>query len=287
MSDLSEVRVTRDAGTLKLSVGYVGDVADEAGGFRRQYGYRVEPAVLSANAVHEGEDLHSGVGAPVDVDAAVRTLASFLSAAGESCRYALDHPGSEPENLDLFPSWVAEAAYLNADELAMLCAEEELLDDPTNTDRAVPATYVSVVFQQGDDVGETLNIIDENGPQAALEHLAQWDFGHETEEAAEAYGGFYDEPPAGDDDRTYASGEYMMTYSHAHGHVELVRKLDPPTDNPPMPRVDVPTAPETRRRWLGLGDVAGECSSGGESPWTRPAMSPRRTTGPAHPRHSI
>jgi hypothetical protein len=286
VGDYGEANATCDAGTLRLSVWYVGGVADEVGGFRRQHGYRVESTIPGAYAVHEGEDLHSGVDAPVDADAAVRTLASFLSAAGESYRYALNHPGSEPENLGLFPSWVAEAAYLNGDELAMLAAEEELLDDPT-TDPAVPAMYVSVVFQQGDDASDTLNILNESGPQAAVDHLVQWDFGRETEEAAEVYDGIYDEPPAGADDRTYASGEYVMTYSHAYGHVGLVRKLDQPTDNPTRPRVAAPSAPMTRRRRLGLGDVGGEISSGGESPWTRSARSPRRTSGLAHPRHDF
>jgi hypothetical protein len=220
--------------------------------------------------------------------AAVRTLASFLSAAGESYRYALEHLDSEPENLDLFPSWVTEAAYLNADELAILAAEEELLDDPRNTDQVDPATYVSVVFQQGDDATDTLNILNENGPQAALEHLSQWDFGRETEEAADVYGGVYDEPPASADDRTHASGEYVMTYSHAHGHVGLVRKLDPPTDNPPRSGANAQFTPKTLRRRPDQGDVASEFSSGGESPWTRPAGSPHRTSGPAHhPRHGF
>lgn len=288
VSDHGDQSATHEAGTLKLSVWYTRHVADEASGFRRQYGYRVESTVLGAYAIHEGEDLHSGVDAPVDADAAaIRTLASFLSAAGESYRYAMDHPGREPENLDLFPAWVAEAAYLNADELAMLAVEEDVLDDSASDDRAAPARFVSVVSQQGDDAAETLAILDEHGPQAAVEHLAQWDLGRETEDAAEVYGDIYDEPPVGDDDRTYASGEYVMTYSHAHGHVGLVRKLDPPPDNPPRPRVDAPNAPETRRRRPDQGDMASEFSSGGESPWTRPATSRRRTSGPSHPRHGF
>lgn len=65
---------------------------DDAGGARRNYGYRVGSTVSAPYAMHEGEDLHSGVGAPVDADAAVRTLASFVSAAGKAYRLRVGSP---------------------------------------------------------------------------------------------------------------------------------------------------------------------------------------------------
>lgn len=142
LASMSDQSMIRDAASLKLSVWNVDDVADESGGLRRQYQYRVESTVPGAYAVHEGEDLHLGVDALVDADVAMRTLASFLATAGESYRYVTNHPGSAPENLDLFPSWVAEAAYLNADELAMLAAEEELAPPAQAADRPSRAGLV-------------------------------------------------------------------------------------------------------------------------------------------------
>lgn len=50
---------------------------------------------------------------------ALESLCSFLSAAGESYRYA----GMEGENSDLFPEKLVEWAYLNSDELVLMTLE--------------------------------------------------------------------------------------------------------------------------------------------------------------------
>ena len=60
---------------------------------------------------------------------ALRDLAGYLSAAGESRQYALDHPGHTSEHEGLFPDWLAETARLNLDALALLA------EDPTGPDR--------------------------------------------------------------------------------------------------------------------------------------------------------
>jgi len=67
--------------------------------------------------------------------------------------------------------------------------------------------YASVVFQQGDDAAETLDIIDRKGEHAGLVHLAQW-LGDSDPYAYETY----DNPPHGSDDRTYLDGDLILTY---------------------------------------------------------------------------
>lgn len=269
---------TRVAGTLRLSAWHIADVADETGGFHRRYGYVVEST--DSGATHEGDDLGSRVGAPVDAKAAVRTLASFLSAAGESYRYVLEHPDSEPENLDLFPLWVAEAAYLNADELAAFDLDDEGPDDGVG-EAAGQARFIGVVFQQGDDAAETLEILNERGWHAAIEYLAQWDLGPESEETAEANGHVYDEVQIGEWDTICVSGDYVMTYDQALGHVGLVRRIDPSPSSSPLPPVDTP-GPVARRGPIPSG-ASPEVWSWDESPWARPWSSPHQTGGPAHP----
>lgn len=67
-----------------------------------------------------GTDLRSGCGAPVDYAGIMGTLCAFLGAAAESYGYAMRHPGSAPENLDLFTADVTAWAYQHDDELAMV-----------------------------------------------------------------------------------------------------------------------------------------------------------------------
>jgi len=68
------------------------------------------------------------------IQEALAALCSFLGACGESYRYKISFPDSEPENLSLYPPHVAEWAYMHADELTM-CeleleeSEEELVTD--------------------------------------------------------------------------------------------------------------------------------------------------------------
>lgn len=81
-----------------------------------------------------------------------------------------------------------------------------------------------------------LALLDEQGPQVAIDHLAQWDYGAETVDAAVANGHVYDQPPAGAGEQMVTGGDYALTYSHALGHIGLVRRIVP---GPPS----APTAP--------------------------------------------
>lgn len=79
-------------------------------------------------------------------------------------------------------------------------------------------SYVTVVFVQGEEYDE----IQDMGPGAMFEHLAQWDTGE--------YGHVYDEAPWGRLDRTYEYGpDYVLAIGqcyaswqrlHERNHVE-------------------------------------------------------------------
>jgi hypothetical protein len=120
---------TRTVGSLELYVRYDGTDHERRGVYR----VRVEE-ILTADQLAEGErarcytsrDLRTGVDADHTAPEMVATLASFLSAAGEAYAYRMRFPDSEPENLNLFPEWLTEAAYVNSDELDMLTVEAEV-----------------------------------------------------------------------------------------------------------------------------------------------------------------
>jgi len=106
-------RTSRQTGTLTLTVWPESPVGEH-----QRYGYRVEDADTGQSL--EGRDLFTGAGASVAPERALRDLAGYLSAAGESRQYVIDHPGHSAEHASMFPAWVAEAARQNADALALL-----------------------------------------------------------------------------------------------------------------------------------------------------------------------
>ena len=89
--------------------------------------------------------------------------------------------------------------------------------------------WASIVFLQGDEADVVLDMIDRSGPDAAIEHLSQWDYGEETTNAATINGHVYDTPPSGSSDRVVAEGRYMLTYNPDYGYVSLLRNLNDPS----------------------------------------------------------
>ena len=75
-----------------------------------------------------------------------------------------------------------------------------------------------------------LDLIDQDGTGAAIEHLRGFDYGEETTSAALANEHVYDVPPTGANTRMVTEGEYALTYSHTFGHVALYRSYIPLTD---------------------------------------------------------
>lgn len=100
--------------------------------------------------------------------------------------------------------------------------------------------WISVVFLQGDDADQVLNLIDRDGTDAAIEHLAGFDYGEETVQAALVNGYVYDTPPTGALDKTATRDVYTLTYSPFLGHVSLLREYDAFPD-PVLLGIDTPT----------------------------------------------
>lgn len=131
---------------------------------------------------------------------------------------------------------------------------------PAPSDPTPPARWVGIVFLQGQDADDVLAVIDRDGTDAAIEHLAGFDTGEETTQAALVNGYVYDEPPTGPLDRVIEQGGYVLTYNHDHGHVSLLRthpearELDTPpskakTAAPPRAHRTVPSV-EDEEDWF-------------------------------------
>ena len=220
------------AGGMSLRVEKTGAAPDEAGESRMQFSYEVR----AGEHVYRGTDLYAGVGVDVPASRMVGVLAGFLSEAGERYRSGMCPPD------DAYPEWVYEQAYLNEDELAMASFELEEPEVFTGRSGEEEGPWASVVFLQGEDADAALSILEERGPEAAIAHLAQWDFGDETVQAAAANGYVYETPPAGTWDREFLSGPYHLSWNHSLGHVSLTRSIAGAAEA---------TAPSERARRLG------------------------------------
>lgn len=119
---------------------------------------------------------------------------------------------------------------------------------PAPSTPAPPAWWVGIVFLQGQDADEVLAIIDRDGTDAAIEHLAGFDTGEETTQAALVNGYVYDEPPTGPLDRVIEQGGYVLTYNHDHGHVSLLRTHPGARDLDTPPGKARTAAPSRARR---------------------------------------
>lgn len=231
-------RTTARVGTLSLTVW-----PDEPLGGHQRYAYRIEDQASGESV--GGRDLFTGAGAPVAPERALRELAVFLAAAAEARQYAIDNPGTHPENEGLFPAWAADAARQNSDELTML---GELGPAPAAENAAAepaPPRWISVVFLQGEEADAVLDLIARRGTDAAIEHLAGFDYGDETTQAALENGYVYDELPRGTLDRVATKDAYTLTYSPFLGHVSLLREHDVLPD-PALLDIDRPTPAASR-----------------------------------------
>jgi hypothetical protein len=116
--------------------------------------------------------------------------------------------------------------------------------------------WVSVVFLQGEEADETLDIVDRQGPGSAISHLKQWDIGDETTDAALVNGYVYDTIPACSTDNVIEAEQsgYALTYNLPFRYVSLLRRhpgeFEGNTEGP-APKVDVaPPALPPSRTWF-------------------------------------
>lgn len=81
------------------------------------------------------------------------------------------------------------------------------------------AKYLEIVFIQNEEAETPLKILEEQGEDAAMNYLRQWDYGDED-------GEIYDENPGGSSDSVYRKGNYVMTYNTSLGYVGLCKIID-------------------------------------------------------------
>lgn len=210
--DLVETSVS--AGTLTLTVW-----PDEPLGEHQRYAYRIEDTASEQSI--EGRDLFTGRGDPVPPEHALRQLALFLRGSGETRQQVLDR------GLDYqgpFHEWAAEAAHQNADAL------RELTEPATGPVGPTSTRWISVVFLDGEEGDKVLALIQASGTDAAIDHLAGYDYGEDTVRDALANGYVYDAPPRGRLDRVATKDAYALSYSPFLGHVSLLREYDADPD---------------------------------------------------------
>lgn len=134
------------------------------------------------------------------------------------------------------------AAMTHSGRIAWHAPAQEL--DRAAVSTEAPRRWLSVVFLQGSGADEVLDLIDRDGPDAAIEHLRNWDYGDETTDAALENGYVYDEPPTGQLDRTVIDGVYTLTYNPFMGHVRLLRSHPAAMSDPDLDETDVVLARE-------------------------------------------
>ncbi|MBE8146695.1 hypothetical protein IOD13_11940 [Brevibacterium casei] len=134
-------------------------------------------------------------------------------------------PGSSPRPP---PPWTVSRRGLNrASQVAGRIAWHPAPPAPAETEmtrvQGPVSRWVNIVFLQSGEADAVLWLIDCDGPDAAIEHLAGFDYGEETTDAAMLNGYVYDTPPTGALDKEARTGEYTLTYNPDLGHVALYR----------------------------------------------------------------
>jgi len=96
--------------------------------------------------------------------------------------------------------------------------------------------WVGVVFLDGQEADEVLDLVEREGPEAAVVELAGFDYGQETIDAALANGRVYDEVPEGLLDRVSHEAGYALVTNPSFGHVALYRTHPDPAGQTPGKR---------------------------------------------------
>ena len=223
-----------------------------------------------AHATRTFENPHDLYGVLGDLLSGVRSLKQVLD------QLAVAHVENRPRAFDDHGDHTigSQDALAAADELhqaaTLIDQVEERLDaaagvasrvawrEAPGTDAPPVARWISVVFLQGQEADDVLDMIDADGALAGLDHLKSWDFGDETTSAAMENGYVYDVPPSGPLEREVRDGDYHLAYSHSFGHVVLYRLhgVAPadrlPDDNRALgaPSVSSPMREQQRTSWF-------------------------------------
>lgn len=138
-----------------------------------------------------------------------------------------DHPAGTKDALAAADELHQAATFIDQAEerlnVAMSAAGRIAWHTEPSNNPAPVQRWIGVCFLQGDDADELLQMIDDEGADAALSYLKNWDYGDETTQAALENGYVYDLPPTGPLEQEVRSENYDMTFSHSFGHVGLYR----------------------------------------------------------------
>ena len=77
--------------------------------------------------------------------------------------------------------------------------------------------YYTIVFVQDYQDPEPLKLVKMKGPDAAIDYLAQWDQGQDSEVNPSTT------PPWGSSDKTFDRGDYILSWNEGLGYVALTR----------------------------------------------------------------
>jgi hypothetical protein len=77
--------------------------------------------------------------------------------------------------------------------------------------------YQEIVFMQGEDSINPLQILNENGKFAAMEYLKQWECSDNR---------ISDESPWGDDDDNYQDRNYILSWNNRLGYIGLSKIIE-------------------------------------------------------------
>lgn len=186
----------------------------------------------ATRAIEHPQDMYSVLGDLLSGVRSLRQVLDQLASAHASNRDLAfddygDHASGSADALAAADELHQTATLIDQAEdrlnVAMSAAGRIAWHSEPATEEVPVRRWISVVFLQGSEADEVLDMIDRDGPDAAMEYLKNWDYGDETTDAAMENGHVYDLPPAGMLDREVRDGDYQMTYNHTFGHVGLCR----------------------------------------------------------------
>lgn len=208
--------------------------------------------------------------------ATTRRLSQVLDQLARAHQQHLPRAVTDDGGREIGGRYAMEAATALQEAAALVDRADTVLDRASNRARRIAwqpediqHKWVSVVFLQGGEAEPVLDIIDQQGTDAAIEYLAGWDHGQDTVDSAMEYGYVYDTAPRTPADVVATRGDYAISYSHGLGYVGLARRIpvpDPALWRTGTPAVEATTAAPSRE---GAGRHRSRERRGGTS-WFRP-----------------